>query len=112
MRSSVNISQQIMKTIKSIKLPKSDKSIYKPKYEDIINKLRLAREEAGLKQETVATKLGKYQSYLSKIEHGDRRIDIIELIELAQLYGKDLDYFVEPSSDNRSSSLNRRRLAF
>lgn len=82
-----------MKTIKSIKLPRSDKNLSIPKYEDIVLKLRIAREEAGLKQEAVATKLGKYQSYLSKIEHGDRRIDVIELMELAQLYGKSLDYF-------------------
>jgi transcriptional regulator with XRE-family HTH domain len=70
------------------------KTIYKPKYEEIVAKLKKAREEAGLRQDDVALPLKKYQSYLSKIENGDRRIDIVELIELAQMYGKDLSYFV------------------
>lgn len=74
---------------------KKKKTIYKPKYDTIIQRLRTAREEAGLKQDYVNETLGKYQSYLSKIEHGDRRIDIIELMELANIYGKELSYFVK-----------------
>lgn len=70
------------------------KSIYDPKYEYIIKKLKQARLEAGLKQEYVATKINKYASYLSKIENGDRRLDVLELIELAELYNKDITYFV------------------
>jgi len=71
------------------------KTIYTPKYEEIIKRLRQARLDAGLKQEDVAKKLNKYQSYLSKIEHGDRRLDIIELIELATMYEKPIEYFIK-----------------
>lgn len=74
---------------------KKNKTIYEPEYEKIVERLREARKEANINQGYVSEKLGKYQSYVSKIEHGDRRIDIIELLELANLYGKDLNYFVE-----------------
>lgn len=71
------------------------KTIYKPQYEQLISKLKEARSEAGLDQQYVAEKLGKYKSYLSKIEHGDRRLDVMELIELAKIYKKDINYFVD-----------------
>ncbi len=73
---------------------KRNKTIYTKQYEFIISKLRQARKEAGLKQQVVADKIGKYESYLSKIENGDRRIDILELVELAEIYKKPLDFFV------------------
>jgi transcriptional regulator with XRE-family HTH domain len=44
-----------------------------------------AREESGLTQVQVAGKLRKPQSYVSKIERGERRLDIIEFFELAEI---------------------------
>ncbi|HSP15234.1 MAG TPA: helix-turn-helix transcriptional regulator [Thermoanaerobaculia bacterium] len=46
--------------------------------------LTMARERAGLKQSDVAAKLGLPASYLSKIENGTRRLDVIELIRIAE----------------------------
>ena len=43
-----------------------------------------ARERAGLKQSDVAAKLGLPPSYLSKIENGTRRLDVIELVRIAE----------------------------
>jgi transcriptional regulator with XRE-family HTH domain len=43
-----------------------------------------AREDRGLKQSAVAEKLGLPPSYLSKIESGTRRLDVIELIHIAE----------------------------
>jgi transcriptional regulator with XRE-family HTH domain len=43
-----------------------------------------ARERAGLKQGDVAERLGMPASYLSKIENGTRRLDVIELIHIAE----------------------------
>jgi transcriptional regulator with XRE-family HTH domain len=70
------------------------KSIYDPKYDYIIKRLKVARKEAGFKQEYVAERIKKYASYISKIENGDRRLDVIELIELAALYKKDINFFI------------------
>jgi len=42
------------------------------------------RERAGLKQSDVAARLGLPASYLSKIENGTRRLDVIELIQIAE----------------------------
>jgi transcriptional regulator with XRE-family HTH domain len=50
---------------------------------------------AGLSQEEAAAKLGVYQKYISKVETGERRIDPIELQELAELYGKTVGWFLE-----------------
>ena len=43
-----------------------------------------ARERAGLKQNDVAARLGLPASYLSKVEKGTRRLDVIELISIAE----------------------------
>ena len=56
--------------------------------------LRTAREEAGLTQADVAVGLGKPQSYVSKCESGERRVDVVELEEFANLYGKSFEYFL------------------
>lgn len=70
------------------------KSIYKKEYKKVVDSLKKARHESGLTQAQVANKLGCHQSYISKIERMERRIDIIELKELAKIYKKQLDYFL------------------
>lgn len=42
------------------------------------------REREGLKQSDVAARLGLPASYLSKVENGTRRLDVIELIRIAE----------------------------
>lgn len=64
-------------------------------YDSILDKLIKAREEAGLNQRQVSEGLGFSHSFLSKCETGERRIDIIELLQLAKLYGKPPNYFLE-----------------
>ena len=71
------------------------KSIYTKEYKKVIERLKKARLEAGLKQIEVAKKLGKPQSYISKIERGERRIDITELKKIAEIYKKSINYFIE-----------------
>jgi len=48
-----------------------------------------ARERHGIKQSDLAEKLGLPASYLSKIENGTRRLDVIELIRIADAMGAD-----------------------
>jgi len=71
------------------------KSIYTKEYKKILARLKKARQEAGLKQIEVAKKLNRPQSYISKIERKERRIDVAELKELAKIYKKDVNYFVK-----------------
>jgi len=71
------------------------KTIYSKDHKHVVEQLKKAREEAGLDQAIVAEKLGKTQSYISKIESGQRRVDIIVLKELAQIYKKPIDYFLK-----------------
>jgi transcriptional regulator with XRE-family HTH domain len=70
-------------------------SIYTNEYKIVLKRLREARDEASLMQVDVAKKLNKPQSYVSKIERGDRRIDVAELSILAKIYKKPLDYFIK-----------------
>lgn len=55
-------------------------------YERLLKALRHARKEAGLTQLDVAERLGTYASYVSKCESGERRIDVVELVEFCRLY--------------------------
>lgn len=70
-------------------------SKYRVKYQKLIERLRQARLDAGLTQVEAGKKLRKPQAYLSKIERGERRIDAVELAEVAKIYGKLLDYFTK-----------------
>jgi transcriptional regulator with XRE-family HTH domain len=63
-------------------------------YDRFLQKLASAREEAGFTQREVSELLGMAHSFLSKCETGDRRIDVLELIQLAELYGKPPQYFL------------------
>ena len=66
-------------------------------------KINLSDEEREIVKSTlsaigqieVAEKLGRTQSYLSKIESGQRRFDVLQLKEFAKIYKKPLDYFVK-----------------
>jgi transcriptional regulator with XRE-family HTH domain len=69
-------------------------TIYSKEYKNITKKLQKARKEAGLKQIDVALKLGKPQSYVSKIEKGERRLDVLELKKIAKIYNKKITYFI------------------
>ena len=54
-----------------------------------------ALEEVGLSQREVSAHMGMAHSFLSKCETGERRVDVMEFLQLAKLYGKSLDYFLE-----------------
>ena len=70
-------------------------NLYSEEHEAIVEKLIKARHEAGFDQLEVAKKLGRSQSYLSKIESGQRKIDVIQLKKFAALYRKDINYFIK-----------------
>lgn len=81
-------------------------------YRRMLARLREARVAAGLSQEGVAAAIGARQKYVSKVETGERRIDPCELRELAALYGKPMEYFLDGAaglSKAGASSPARRR---
>jgi transcriptional regulator with XRE-family HTH domain len=53
-----------------------------------------AREEAGLTQLQVSNTGIISQSEISKIENGQRKLEFVVLLKLAELYGKDIAYFI------------------
>jgi transcriptional regulator with XRE-family HTH domain len=70
------------------------KTIYSTEHKILIERVREARKTAGLDQKTAAKLLKVSQSYVSKIEAGQRRIDIIQLKQLARVYKKSLNFFI------------------
>ena len=66
----------------------------RPAYRRFLGRLRAARREAGITQVEAARRLGKTQSFVSKSESGDRRVDVVELRDFARLYRKRVDYFL------------------
>ncbi len=71
------------------------KAIYSKDHKYIVEQLKKARKEAGLGQQEVAKLLGKTQSHISKVEAGQRRIDIVMLKEFAKIYKKDISFFIK-----------------
>ena len=70
------------------------KSIHTREYAYFVERLRKARQEAGLTQVQVAKKLDRPQSHVSNVESGQQRVDIVELKRFAKMYGKDIGYFI------------------
>jgi transcriptional regulator with XRE-family HTH domain len=77
-----------------------NKTIYSKEHQYIVKKLKEARKEAGLSQVQVAKILHRTQSYISKIESGQRKIDLIQLKQFAKIYKKDLNFFIYENRKN------------
>jgi transcriptional regulator with XRE-family HTH domain len=60
----------------------------------MLKRLRQARLDAQLTQVDVAKALHRTQAFVSKCESGERRIDPIDLMDFARLYGKPLAFFL------------------
>jgi transcriptional regulator with XRE-family HTH domain len=68
---------------------------YRQRYRRFLSRLKEARTQAGFTQIEVARKLGQPQSFVSKCESGERRVDAVELLQFSRLYRRPLHYFVE-----------------
>ena len=60
------------------------KSLHSKEYSVFVEMLAEARKKQGLTQQQVADRLKKPQSYVAKLEGGERRVDIVEFKELAE----------------------------
>lgn len=72
-----------------------DKAIYGPEQRRLCEMLRSLREEAGLRQIDVAQRLDVPQSFVSKYETGERRLDLIELRQVCAALGIELRRFID-----------------
>ncbi|NCU41998.1 MAG: XRE family transcriptional regulator [Candidatus Moranbacteria bacterium] len=71
------------------------RTIHTKEYAQFIERLKKARKEAGLRQIDVAKKLKRPQSYISRVESGEYRLDILEVKRFAGLYKKSVEYFLK-----------------
>lgn len=65
----------------------SKQRIHSKRYKSFCEVLKLEREKRSFKQKALADMLGIKQSFISKTEKGDRRLDIIELLEYCEAMG-------------------------
>lgn len=78
------------------------KSIHTPEYARFLALLRGARVAAGLTQGELAERLGATQSFVSKVERGERRLDVLELRSFCWAMGTSLSAFVRDLEEDPS----------
>jgi transcriptional regulator with XRE-family HTH domain len=81
-----------------------EKTIYTREYEVVLRLLKEARENSRVTQVKLAKKLRQSQSFVSKIERGDRRLDIIQLRTICKLVGTTLPEFVQRLEEELAES--------
>jgi transcriptional regulator with XRE-family HTH domain len=72
-----------------------EKSIHTPEQNELLALLRAKRKGAGLSQKSLAQKLGRSQSFVSKYESGELRLDLVQLREICVLLGTTLSRFAK-----------------
>jgi len=77
-----------------------NKSLYTPEQEKLQSLLRQIRLGAGLRQSDLAALLDQPQSFVSKYESGERRLDVIEVRKICGAVGISLRQFVERLEDS------------
>ncbi len=70
------------------------KSLNSPRHVVLRNALIAQRRAVGMTQAQVAAAIGHPQSYISKIESGERRLDLVELMDIADTIGLDVQELV------------------
>lgn len=65
------------------------KTIFEGDHRHLVEVLIQARKAAGLTQTDIAERIGRDQTFISLIERGQRRVDVIEFISLAKAIGND-----------------------
>jgi transcriptional regulator with XRE-family HTH domain len=89
------------------------KSLKSPEYARLIALLVAARKKAEVRQQILARKLGKPQSFVAKYEGEERRIDLIEFIAIVRALGADpvelfRDFVAsEPKSKSKRKGLKK-----
>ena len=80
------------------------KAIYSDEYERFLDCLIAARKSADLTQQVLAKKLKKPQSFVSKYERRERRLDVIEFLKIAEAIGEDPSRLLKGIQERRLHS--------
>lgn len=75
----------------------SSKALQAKRYRVFLERLRRARSDAGLTQVELAERVGRPQTWVSKCELGERRVDFVELEDWAAACGRPIGFFVTRS---------------
>jgi transcriptional regulator with XRE-family HTH domain len=86
-----------------------EKSVYTHDYQVVLQLLVEARKTAGIKQVELAQRLGTTQSYVSKIERGELRLDVLQLRGICRVLGIGLVDFVARLERRLSEREDRRQ---
>lgn len=70
-----------------------EKTIHTKDQKTFLRLLKEAREKAGMTQEDLAARLGETQSFVSKCERGERRLDILEVRHFCMCIGVSFTLF-------------------
>lgn len=65
------------------------KTLVDARHKALIELIIRKRKEAGFKQTDLADRMKVYQSLIARLESGQRRVDVIELIRLGEILGFD-----------------------
>lgn len=65
------------------------KTIGSKRHKALIAMLIKERKAAGMNQTELARALGQYQSYVARVESGERRVDVVEFLDIAKAIGFD-----------------------
>ena len=65
------------------------KTLGSKRHKALIALLIERREAVGMSQTQLADRLGEYQSFIARLESGQRRVDVVEFLELAEVLGFD-----------------------
>ena len=66
------------------------KSVFTDAYRHLMKALIQERKDAKITQQELSDKLGKPQSFVSKYESGERRLDVVELLQITEVLGIDI----------------------
>lgn len=82
---------------------------YIRQYRHFLQRLRSARLQSGITQAEAAKRLGRPQSFISKCESGERRVDFVEAEQFAAMYGKAVEFFITDEDAAVPKPARRRR---
>lgn len=84
------------------------KTLYRPEAVLLRQRLRTARESAGITQIALSEALGKSQTFVSDVERGIRRLDLIELWDFCAALDLDLPKFVAAFQKDAASERRKQ----